>query len=153
MKGDAITGDMVVAEVLAETPQTLGIFVEHGFTALKQPEARSTLVKSVTVAQVAIQLGMRVEDLLDRLNALRSALAEAGAASFASDGVITANHCPGQIIEQHPRLLEVFVRHGFESLRDPALRRTVASMVTLETACRMHGVDAQQLLAELNAAK
>lgn len=153
MKDNQITGHMIVADVLAGTPQTLGIFVEHGFTALKDPETRRTAAKSITVAQVAGQLGANADDLLKHLNALRSALAEAGPASAASDGPITANHCPGQVIEQHPHLLDVFVRHGFESLRDPVLRRTVASMVTLETACRMHGVDASQLLAELNAAK
>src|SRR3990172_5561123 len=111
MKDNQITGEMTVADVLADTPQTLGIFVEHGFTALKDPETRRTVARSTTVAQVAGQLGANAADLLKRLNDLRSALAEAGPAGAVSDGLITANHCPGQIIEQHPYLLDVFVRH------------------------------------------
>lgn len=149
-----ITGDMIVADVLAQSPQTLGLFLEHGFSALRDPDARRTLAKTVTVAQAARLHSVDVDDLLAKLNALQSTLAAAGpAATVNGDGPITANHCPGAIIEQYPHLLTVFLRHGFESLRDENLRRTVASIVTLDTACRMHGVDAHQLLAELNAAR
>lgn len=57
-----------------------------------------------------------------------------------------------RVIDAFPETLEVFVSHGFAPLRNPFLRATLARGVTIDQACRMHGVDAGKLVEALNAA-
>lgn len=54
-----------------------------------------------------------------------------------------------EVLERYPQTLEVFLRHGFASLANPILRRTMARVVTLEQACRREGADVDALLADL----
>jgi uncharacterized protein (DUF2249 family) len=58
------------------------------------------------------------------------------------------------ILERDEALIDVFVAASpaFERLRNPALRRVMAGLVTVEQAARVAGVDAAELLARLNAA-
>jgi hypothetical protein len=63
---------------------------------------------------------------------------------------ITAAHRVGDVLTLHPQLLDVFVAHGFRPLANPVARRTIAHRVTVEAACRLLGVDVQELLAALN---
>lgn len=150
--GLMFTAEMTVAEVLAEMPQALGVFVEHGFTALREENVRTNVARTITVAGAAMMNSVDPGQLVSRLNDLRQRLLAAGEEAAASSGKpITAAQAPGAIIEECPHLLDVFVRNGFEVLRDEGMRRSVAKMVTLETACRMHGVNLELLLAELNA--
>jgi hypothetical protein len=58
----------------------------------------------------------------------------------------------GALLEAHPQLLDLFVARGFEQLRSPVLRRTLARAVTIRQACRLKGVDEEAFLAELNRA-
>lgn len=53
------------------------------------------------------------------------------------------------VIRDVPGSLEMLISYGFKPLADPELRARVASMVTLETACSMHGVDLEALIADL----
>jgi hypothetical protein len=55
------------------------------------------------------------------------------------------------VVEKHPYLLDTLLSFGFHPLSNPALRRTLARMVTLEQACRLVGVDIDALLPALNA--
>lgn len=64
----------------------------------------------------------------------------------------SAQSAVGEIVEAHPETLGIFARHGFVHLQDERIRRTMAKLVTIEMASRMHGVDAEALLAELNEA-
>ncbi|MCS7158497.1 MAG: DUF1858 domain-containing protein [Blastocatellia bacterium] len=56
-----------------------------------------------------------------------------------------------EVLERHHRALDIFLRHGFATLQNPVLRRTMARVVTLEQACRREGVELERLLAELRA--
>jgi uncharacterized protein (DUF2249 family) len=58
------------------------------------------------------------------------------------------------ILERDEALIDVFVAASpaFERLRNPALRRVMAGLVTVEQAARVAGVDAAELVARLNAA-
>jgi hypothetical protein len=47
----------------------------------------------------------------------------------------------------------VFVRNGFGAVANPVLRRTVARMVSVGEACRMHGVDLAAFLNQLSEAR
>lgn len=67
-----------------------------------------------------------------------------------ANGRIHAGHIVGAVLDRHPELLGAFVQHGFVMLTDPALRNSIAKVVTIGRACRRMGVDAGQLLDDLN---
>jgi uncharacterized protein (DUF2249 family) len=56
------------------------------------------------------------------------------------------------VIERDEGLIDVFASASpaFERLRNPALRRVMARLVTVEQAARIAGVDAAELVARLN---
>lgn len=58
------------------------------------------------------------------------------------------------VLARAPALLEVFLQTSpsFAMLKNPMARRTMAKLVTIEQAARVAGVEAQVLLARLNAA-
>jgi uncharacterized protein (DUF2249 family) len=60
----------------------------------------------------------------------------------------------GAVLARDERLLDVFVACSpvFEKLRNPAMRKTMARLVTIEQAARIAGVAANELVARLNAA-
>ena len=68
--------------------------------------------------------------------------------------VITAGERVAKVLERDERLVEVFAAASpaFERLRSPAMRRTMARLVSVEQAARMAGVDAVVLVERLNAA-
>lgn len=147
-----ITKDMIVGDVLERYPQALRVFLQHGFVQLKNPLALRTLAKAITIAQACRIHPADLDTLLADLNSLRAPLklAEQG------DGIVdhaafTRESTVGQVLERYPAALEVFLGHGLLHLRDEALRKAVANAVTIEMACRVHSLDAEQLLAELNA--
>jgi hypothetical protein len=70
--------------------------------------------------------------------------------SLAPETVIEGRHAVGAVLERWPRLLDVFLSHGFTMLASPQLRATIARVVTIERACRRMGVDVATLLEELN---
>jgi hypothetical protein len=55
------------------------------------------------------------------------------------------------VLERHPDLLPVFLEFGFRPLASPILRRTAASGVTIDLACRILQVDRAKFLRALNA--
>ncbi len=64
--------------------------------------------------------------------------------------VVTKDAKVGDVIEQHPETLEVFLEHGFHQITNPVARRTMAKMVTVEGACQFKGVEVEKLLKALN---
>jgi hypothetical protein len=67
--------------------------------------------------------------------------------------LVTPAHRVGEVLAAYPELLPTFLAHGFKPLANPLLRRTVARHVSLERACRLLGMDAAPLVADLNAAR
>ncbi|MCS7223626.1 MAG: DUF1858 domain-containing protein [Armatimonadetes bacterium] len=63
---------------------------------------------------------------------------------------ITPTSRVGEILDRYPESLNVFLRYGFTPLANPVLRKTMARVVTLEQACRHHGVDLSSLLKDLH---
>lgn len=47
----------------------------------------------------------------------------------------------GEILDKYPETLEVFLVNGFEQLKNPLMRKTMANSVTLETALKMKKVN------------
>lgn len=57
-----------------------------------------------------------------------------------------------EVLEKHPETLHVFTKQGhcFGLLTNPALRVTMAKLVTIQQACKLHFIDLEKLLDELN---
>jgi len=62
---------------------------------------------------------------------------------------ITPSTRVGDVLARYPQSLEIFVRRGFTPLRNAALRKTMARVITIEQACRRESVDLTDLLNEL----
>ncbi|MGC9093549.1 MAG: DUF1858 domain-containing protein [Bacteroidota bacterium] len=63
---------------------------------------------------------------------------------------IAATMTVGRILDLFPEAKEVLLKHGFKDITNPFKRRTIAYAVSLETACRLHGISLSALLAALN---
>jgi hypothetical protein len=63
---------------------------------------------------------------------------------------INKDHIVGEVIEQYPATLDVFINRGFAHLQNQVLRNTLAKTVTIEMASRAHSIDFESLLVELN---
>jgi hypothetical protein len=56
------------------------------------------------------------------------------------------------LVASHPESLAVLIEAGFSPLANPVLRRTLGRTVTLRTACQLHGVELDPLLARVRSA-
>jgi hypothetical protein len=67
---------------------------------------------------------------------------------------VAATDRVSEVLARDETLVEVFVRHAphFEKLRNAAMRRVMARLVTVEQAARMAGVPVESLLRDLNGA-
>jgi hypothetical protein len=63
-----IEGQHRVAEVLDWFPETESVFVQKGFTAIRQPLLRRTVARQVTLAQAAALRNVPLDELLAALN-------------------------------------------------------------------------------------
>jgi hypothetical protein len=64
-----------VAEVLDRYPQTLQIFLEHGFTPLKNPVLRKALARAITIEQACRREGTSLDALLSDLRSVTASTA------------------------------------------------------------------------------
>lgn len=64
----AITANMLVSDVLRAHPAALETLIEAGFTQLRNPIARRTLTRAVTLAEAVRIKGLDVDALVERLN-------------------------------------------------------------------------------------
>lgn len=57
-----------------------------------------------------------------------------------------------EVLEKYPETLPVFTKQGhcFGLLANPALRSTMAKLVTIGQACKLHFIDLDKLVTELN---
>jgi uncharacterized protein DUF1858/NnrS protein len=69
--------DTVVGKVLDAYPESLKIFVGHGFAALQNPVLRAMAAKMVTISQACRMHGIELEALLRDLTALERSAKEA----------------------------------------------------------------------------
>lgn len=65
---------------------------------------------------------------------------------------ITRDMIVEDVLTRYPETLEVFVRQGhcFGLLANPIARRSLAKLVTIGQACKLHFVNVDKLLKELN---
>lgn len=57
-----------------------------------------------------------------------------------------------EVLEKYPQLIPVFTKQGhcFGLLANPALRATMAKMVTIKTACALHFLDLDKLMKDID---
>ena len=66
---------------------------------------------------------------------------------------ILATDYVAMVLDDEPRLLNIFLEAGFTTLASGYARRTMARVVTLRQACRRMAVDELQFVAKLNEAR
>jgi hybrid cluster-associated redox disulfide protein len=157
-----IVPDMRVGEILTRWPQTVEVFVGHGFSSLSNPEHREQ------VKQIPITLRMACErhnvDLDYMVSELNGAVAPApakpataakavpgkgpGKAKLSRGEPIGADHILGDILSAYPETEKVFRKYYGEGCFSCPGQATES----VQQSAMMHNVSAKQLLAELNQA-
>lgn len=66
---------------------------------------------------------------------------------------ITADMKVSEVLDKYPETLNAFIKQGtgFKALTSPKLRKLFAGLVTVRQAARIHGVDVDKLVRDLNA--
>ncbi len=127
-----------------------------------------TIVLGVLLRETEVICGLGGPDWLLRVSGSSGYVAAAGvvAASVSilatlrggaartralAGGAISADSTVAEVLASSERALEVLLSFGFDALRNPVLRATMARGVTLRQACAMKRVDADEVLAKLRA--
>jgi hypothetical protein len=160
-----------VGEILTRWPQTVDVFVGHGFASLANPEHREQ------VKQIPITLRMACQrhnvDLDYMVSELNEAIAPASAAKGTSTGgtfaapagpgpaagkakkgklsrgeTIGADHILGEILGAYPETEMVFRKY----YGDGCFSCPGQATESVKQSAMMHNVSEKQLLAELNRA-
>lgn len=171
-----ITGRSIVDDVVTIYPQTVQVLVESGFPEIQNPVLRRTLAKITTLEKACKMKGIDLETLLIRLREaaygqeLADALAkdarrkneakmagmegllkdlDAGltetASSAPSPRCVTGTEMIRDVIMAYPRTKPIFERHGMLECGGVYGPKEPVSFFA-----RVHGVDVDALLAELN---
>jgi len=166
-----IDPDMRVGEILTRWPETVEVFVGHGFSSLANPEHREQ------VKQIPITLRMACQrhnvDLDYMVSELKEAISPAFAAEDASPGVASAatagpapaarkaakgklakgvtigeDHILGEILAAYPETEKVFRKY----YGDGCFSCPGQATESVKQSAMMHNVSEKQLLSELNRA-
>jgi hypothetical protein len=165
-----IDPDLRVGEILTRWPQTVDVFVGHGFASLASPEHREQ------VKQIPITLRMACQrhnvDLDYMVSELNEAIAPASTAKDASTGgtsaatsgkpaarkaakgklakgeTIGADHILGEILAAYPETEKVFRKY----YGDGCFSCPGQATESVKQSAMMHNVSEKQLLSELNHA-
>lgn len=81
-QGFQISPAVRVGEVLERYPQSLEVFVRHGFTPLRNPVLRKTMARVITIEQACRREGVDMSELLRELNSM--AVTEVGSRPLVS---------------------------------------------------------------------
>ncbi len=67
---------------------------------------------------------------------------------------ITKDMIVEDVLTRYPETLDVFVKQGhcFGLLANPVARKSLARLVTIGQACKLHFIDLERLLEDLNKA-
>ncbi|GAB4238827.1 MAG: hypothetical protein OHK0028_16560 [Deltaproteobacteria bacterium] len=158
-----IDPDMRVGEILTRWPQTVDVFVGHGFSSLANPEHREQVKQIPITLRMACQRhNVDLEYMVNELNeAVAPAPAKAAAAASKPEGAkaakpgklakgdpIGADHILGDILTAYPETERVFRKYyGAGCFSCPG-----QATESVKQSAMMHNVSEKQLLAELNQA-
>lgn len=160
-----IDPDMRVGEILTRWPQTVDIFVGHGFSSLASPEHREQVKQIPITLRMACQRhNVDLDYMLSELNGTVSPSSAAGATSVASEGrptagkakkgkltkgeTIGADHILGEILAAYPETEKVFRKY----YGDGCFSCPGQATESVKQSAMMHNVSEKLLLTELNRA-
>jgi len=153
------------ALVIERWPQTLDVFVAHGFTPLKNPVVRRTIARNMSIEQAC---KVRGADLLKLLSDLRVVVAkdtspvpanqpgeptpvipDCSTAARANTpvpkplGIIDRGESVAEVARRFPRTVPVFARLRLDAC--------CGGVESIENAARHNGLDVDEVVAELEA--
>ena len=156
-----ITGDMKVATVLDQFPQTLPIFMKSGFTSLANPTARKTFAKVVSIQKACEKHDVDSAEFLRKLNAVIAGKPQAPATppvqapaeenkstgrEIFKGEMCQADTLVGSLIKIYPATKPIFEKHygeGCFSCPGQAFEQ-------VQETAHMHNVDPDLILKEIN---
>src|SRR6185437_14313716 len=101
--------------------------------------------RSLTIAQAARRANKEPEATLAGLNRSLGLVDERRVE-------VDPDQSVADVLSQWPSTLEVFIRHGFAPLADPATRARLAHTITVRQAAASRGVDLSRLTEDLRDA-
>jgi hypothetical protein len=172
-----IDPDMRVGEILTRWPQTVDVFVGHGFASLANPEHREQVKQIPITLRMACQKhNVDLDYMVSELNEAIAPSFAARATSAASEGkpigategtsagisaagkakkgklsrgeAIGADHILGEILGAYPETEKVFRKY----YGDGCFSCPGQATESVKQSAMMHNVSEKQLLAELNQA-
>ena len=159
----AIDPDMRVGEILTRWPETVDVFVGHGFSSLANPEHREQVKQIPITLRMACQRhNVDLDYMVSELNeAVSPAPAKAPPAAgkaapprkskpggLARGEAIAADHILGDILGAYPETEKVFRKY----YGDGCFSCPGQATESVKQSAMMHNVSEKQLLAELNRA-
>ncbi len=157
-----VTGDMKVAAVLDQFPQTMPVFLESGFSSLANATARKTFAKVVSIEKACQKHDVDSAEFLRKLNAAIAGK-PASAAPVATPAMeepqpagktiqegemCQADTMVGSLIKVYPATKTVFEKHYGEG----CFSCPGQVFETVEQTAHMHNVDPGLILKEINEA-
>ncbi len=158
-----IDPDMRVGEILTRWPQTVDVFVGHGFASLANPEHREQVKQIPITLRMACQRhNVDLDYMVSELNAAVSP-APANAAppatktttgkkakpgALSRGEAIGADHILGEILGAYPETEKVFRKY----YGDGCFSCPGQATESVKQSAMMHNVSEKQLLVELNKA-
>jgi hybrid cluster-associated redox disulfide protein len=157
-----IDPDMRVGEILAQWPETVGVFVGNGFSSLADAEHREQVLRMpVTLRMACERHGVDLEYMVSTLNET-VAPAKAAPASAAKPPAgrtprksalsrgeaIGPDHILGDILATYPETEKVFRKY----YGDGCFSCPGQATESVKQSAMMHNVSEKQLLTELNHA-
>lgn len=122
-RADDITPQTRVAAVLETWPQTMQVFLRHGFTLLLNPVARRTIARSVSLAHVCTMNDKDVDAFVAELRAAAGLDHQCSCSAASAEDkpacskplVIDADASVAEIAREHPATVAVFTRLGLDT--------------------------------------
>ena len=165
-----IDPDMRVGEILTTWPQTVDVFVGHGFASLANPEHREQVKQIPITLRMACQRhNVDLEYMVSELNEAilpssgpvavpptaasgasesRPAAGKAAKGKLAKGDTIGTNHILGEILAAYPETEKVFRKY----YGDGCFSCPGQATESVKQSAMMHNVSERQLLSELNRA-
>jgi len=155
--------DTRVGEILTKWPQTVDVFVGHGFASLANPEHREQVKQIPITLRMACQRhNVDLDYMVSELNeavapappkaaaaATKTAPANAARKGKLSKGeTIGADHILGEILGAYPETEKVFRKY----YGDGCFSCPGQATESVKQSAMMHNVSEKQLLSELNRA-
>ncbi len=143
-----ITADSKIAELYDRNPEVLNVLVNEGLKTLGSPgHIDKVRMVGVTLGMAAANHGLKLDTIISKVKACLDG-SNSTSESSADSITITANILIGDVIAKYPKSKDVFSKYFGDGCFDCPGQ----SYESVDLACRMHGVEPNVFLEELNIA-